>query len=281
MRNGGEEYEIIFSGEQKHIKGLEVSLYQQVFPDSTLLREKLELRSSGDEIIRLNKNEGRLHFKFPQYLLLGCEYPHCEAYATEIKLTSWELEPIAFKMNSEKVGYNHMFYPNVLKSTIDKNVEKTVKGPINIIYNGEISWLTAYEHASQDNLNGIVENDKGDNGKFQDMLQGTGGEFDFPKRNDDFKFIGVNYLQTKMNIGVSVDLLRGGYLEGEEIDAKHPYYTVWTATAFYAEDDLEIGKSIIRDYLFNQICEKPASRKPEFYYNTWGMQRDFGKRKGE
>ena len=23
----------------------------------------------------------------------------------------------------------------------------------------------------------------------------------------------------------------------------------------------------------NQICEKPASRKPEFYYNTWGMQR--------
>ena len=23
----------------------------------------------------------------------------------------------------------------------------------------------------------------------------------------------------------------------------------------------------------NKICEKPASRVPEFYYNTWGMQR--------
>jgi hypothetical protein len=36
---------------------------------------------------------------------------------------------------------------------------------------------------------------------------------------------------------------------------------------------LEEGLRLIRTYLLDQICENQSSRKREFYYNTWGMQR--------
>ena len=62
---------------------------------------------------------------------------------------------------------------------------------------------------------------------------------------------------------MSVKIIRGGYLDGEVIDAKHPYSTVWTASGFYEGIDLDRGKAMLRNYLFNQICEKPASRIPD------------------
>ncbi len=107
-----------------------------------------------------------------------------------------------------------------------------------------------------------------------DAMQGTKGVFNFPLTDEDFKFLGIGTDRTEDLVSISVDALRGAYLEGELIDAEHPYETVWTATAFYDDKDLDTGKEIIRNYLFHQICENPVSRKPEFYYNTWGMQRE-------
>ena len=268
MGNGGTEHILTFEGIEGNVEGLQVILFQQIFPGSTLIREKLELRTNGKSL-KLNKKDNKLHFRFPIYTFKNRINDRVES--TEIRIASWEKNPISFGDN--KKG-NHMYYPNILTKKITQN-RSTVKGPISIFSNSNFSWLTAYEHASQDGLNGMFDKQKmGSGNQINDAMQGIKGVFNFPIHDDDFKFLGISNQLNNDNIIVSVDILRGGYLDGEIIDKGHPYSTVWIASGFYNGNNLEAGKAMIRNYLYNQICEKPASRIPEFYYNTWGMQRE-------
>ncbi len=98
-------------------------------------------------------------------------------------------------------------------------------------------------------------------------------EFDFTLTDEHFQFLGIAQTLKSDRLNISVDILRGGYLDGEIIDSAHPYASVWTAGAFTNNNNQDDAKSLIRDYLYRCICEKPASRQPLFYYNTWGMQR--------
>ena len=268
MRNGGTEYTLVFEGRKGNVNGLQVILKEQLFPNSTLMREKLELRADGKSF-QLNKLNGKLHFRFPSYSVVNNESKLVES--TEIRIASWEKTPITF---GDKKKGNHMYYPDIVKSAVEKEGHIS-KGPISIISDGGISWMSAYEHASQDNLNGLFNKQKvGSGNQINDAMQGVKGVFNFPLRDEDFLFLGISSVANKKSIDVSVDMFRGGYLDGEIIDKNHPYSTVWTATGFYNGNDLETGKKMIRNYLFHQICEKPASRIPEYYYNTWGLQRE-------
>ena len=267
MQNGGTEYQLVFEGQKSPVKEMQVVIYQQIFPNSTLMREKLVLQTQNNSF-ELNKSEGKLHFKFPVYSVLNTENTNVDL--TEIRIATWEKEPITF---GDQKKQNHMFYPDIINYEITNN-RPQVKGPISIVSNHEISWITAYEHASQDNLNGLFDRQlQGTGNLINDAMQGTKGIFNFPISEDDFKFIGISAEKENAQTNISVDILRGGYLDGEKIDQKNPYSTVWTASGFYGDENLETGKTIIRNYLFNQICEKPASRIPDYYYNTWGMQR--------
>ncbi|MCG6188423.1 alpha-galactosidase [Maribellus maritimus] len=267
MQNKGTEYRLVFEGKKNPVKGLQIILFQQIFPNSTLMREKMVLQPPN-KTFELNKKDGKLYFKFPVYSILNTNTKHVDA--TEIRMASWEKEPVTF--GDEKKG-NHMYYPDIIQHPAIQNLSP-VKGPVSIVSNGDISWFTAYEHASQDDLNGLFdEQKKGSGNMINDAMQGTKGIFNFPISEDDFKFIGIGAETKKETFSVSVDILRGGYLDGEKIENKRPYSTVWTAAGFYTGKDLETGKAMLRNYLFNQICEKPASRIPEYYYNTWGLQR--------
>jgi hypothetical protein len=268
MENGGTEHTLVFKGADNVVDGLNVTLFQQIFPGSTLMRERLELGSEGS-VFRLNKTNGKLHFKFPAYSIQNKK--NKPAGLTEIRIATWEKKPITF--GDQNKG-NHMYYPDIIEYE-NGDANQTLKGPVSIISNANLSWFTAYEHASQDNLNGLFQKEKvGKGNLINDAMQGTKGVFNFSIREEDFKFIGISTQSSDETIDVSVDILRGGYLDGEIIDSEHPYSTVWTATGFYPGNDLEDGKAMLRNYLFNQICEKPVSRVPEFYYNTWGMQRE-------
>ena len=260
MINGGTEYALEFLGDTKHVKGLTINIIQQVFPGSSLVREKLILSTSDDKF-RLIKNQGKLHFRFPQYAMQTA--PDDDLESVEIKIASWE-----------KKSRNHMYFPDIQTFSV-KSDPTVYKGPIHILHSNSLSWITAYEHASQDDVNGLLDKEKiGAGNLINDAMQGTKGVFNFPLKDEDFKFLGIATQRTEDLVSISVDALRGAYLEGEIIDPDHPYETVWTATAYYDENDFDKGKEIIRNYLFNQICENPVSRKPEFYYNTWGMQRE-------
>jgi hypothetical protein len=267
MGNGGTEHQLTFAGAIPPVKDLQIVLFQQIFPKSALMREKLEIKTEI-QTFKLNKKEGKLHFKFPVYTIQNKTESPVEL--TEIRIATWEKEPITF---GEKNKGNHMYYPDIRNYEINGPLSP-VKGPVSIVSNGNINWFTAYEHASQDNLNGLFdEQKKGSGNLVNDAMQGTKGVFNFPVSENDFKFLGIGANAVKNEIHVAVNMLRGGYLDGEEISKEHPYSTVWTATGFYFGKNPEEGKWMLRHYLFNQICEKPASRVPEFYYNTWGMQR--------
>ena len=269
LMNGGTEYRIVFKGAKGPVDGLQVIIYQQTFPNSTLIREKLELRVEGDKQFTLNKINDKLHFEFPKYRLTSADP---SPVSTEIRIASWELRPITFSSPNPSRNQNHMYYPNIL--TEDLVDELNVKGPINILTEGKFSWISAYEHASQDDLSGMLNESKiSQDGKIVDAMQGTKGIFNFPIRDEDFRFIEIRQQREGNTITLSNAVVRGAYLEGEIIDKGHPYATVWNATAFHEGRNIETSKSIIRNYLFNEICEKPASRQPEFYYNTWGLQR--------
>lgn len=269
MENGGIEHQLVFTGVNDHVDGLELKIIQQVFPESTLIREKLELNVSGSQSFKLTKLDKKLHFQFPNY---GIKTNGNKPISTEIRIASWELKPITFKSNNPSRNQNHMYYPDVIINEIEG--ELNVKGPINILTVNNLSWITAYEHASQDNLNGLLNESKiSVDGKIVDAMQGTKGIFNFPIAGEDFRFLEIGQKNNNGQVIISNSMVRGGYLDGELINAEHGFSTVWSATAFHEGNDLEASKSIIRNYLLNQICEKPASRVPEFYYNTWGMQR--------
>lgn len=268
MQNGGTEHQLIFEGKREPVEGLQINIFQQQFPNSTLVREKMVLHSAK-EIFELNKLDGQLHFKFPVYSVENTG--NSPVNLTEIRIATWEKKPVTF---GDKKRGNHMYYPDIINYKVDDYLSP-VKGPVSIISDGKISWFTAYEHASQDNLNGLFdEQKKGGGNMINDAMQGTKGIFDFPVSEDDFKFLGIETTAAGEKTDIAVSILRGGYLEGEKIDSHHPYSTVWTATGFYHGNSLEEGKEMLRNYLFSQICEKQVSRKPEYYYNTWGMQRE-------
>lgn len=286
MGNGGTEVIVMIRGKNKPVKGLQINLYQQIFPQATLVREKVELTTKSGNQFQLNKLNGKLHFIYPQYLINS----PAPATATEIKIASYASEIIEVNsdasyderfpgggFNDFNLAYNHMFHPQINDHLLADGDELLSKGPLNIIKTKDLQWISAYEHASQDDLRGIFKNEISDGSLILDAGQGINGYFDFPIAASDLHFLGFGQIQQENTVRVGLKALRGAYLEGEVIDKDHPYASVWTATAFSRDTSMQQSKSIIHDYLWQWICEKPASRKPEFYYNTWGMQRREGK----
>jgi hypothetical protein len=268
MGNNGTEYTLNFTVGKGSLAGLKITIIQQFFPESTLLREKLILSSENDSHFQLTKVDGKNHFHFPNYQIHSTSTS--SSNTTEIKLASWELKPTSF---GDEAKGNHMYYPKITKTALARN-QSTQKGPIVITTDGKLSWFTAYEHASQDDTNGMFDATKKDSKFIVDAMQGTKGVFKFAVNDEDFLFLGINTKRTDATFQVGVQGMRGAYYENEQLDQENPYESVWTASAFYKGENLEEGKGILRNYILNQICEKPITRKIEFYYNTWGLQRN-------
>ena len=269
MKNGGTEFIINFEVAAGKLAGLQLAIYQQFFPHSALVREKLVLSAKDGQQFTLNKEEERILFDFPCYQLKTC--PDSPLVNHEIRIGSWELKPTTF---GETPKGNHMFYPNIIESNLT-DTASSHKGPVSITSDGAISWFTAYEHASQDNTNGLFDESKKTGGKYiVDAMQGTKGVFNFEVNDSDFWFLKIENQKHTESFDVKIKSGRGAYYDGEIIDSEHPYSSVWTASAFYTGNNLEQGKQILRHYLLNQICENLSTRKPEFYYNTWGLQRN-------
>jgi hypothetical protein len=264
MDNGGREVKLVFNVQSPPLRGLKIILYQQIFPHTTLMREKLVLRTRPDRQFSLNKLNDKLYFKFPQYSIRVSE----PVQSTEIRIASWSGELIDYdpakaytQRNSDtNLARNHMFHPKIIKTRLQSSQTRVSKGPFNMISSDMGQWFTAYEHASQDSRKGIEPS-----------------TWNFPDLKNDLHFLGIAQHVHSARVDVSVDILRGGYLDGEVFSNQSPYESVWTATAFSPDTLFKSMQKMIHHYLMNCICENPASRKPIFYYNTWGMQRDLQK----
>jgi hypothetical protein len=289
LRNGGNHIELHFRATSGPVEGLQIVLHNILYPESTLIREKIELRSPDGIEFSLNKHEGRLWFKFPQYAIAAGK----NLTSTEIRIATWGKEAIDFDEHATyddrkfdggaffNLAQNHMFHPDIIAynwEDLSDSHSRTLmmKGPFSILEQPDFTWLSVYEHASQDSREGLEASlmPATTSALSVDALQGVDGFFQTEEKDRDFWFLGIRHQLAEQAVDVSVEILRGGYLEGEKITSQKPYSSVWTASAFTGSGEPILP--LIHHYLLHQITEFPASRVPEYYYNTWGMQRDIG-----
>ena len=255
LSNGGRVYSYEFRGKGKW-KGLVLYWDRELFPDVALLRERLRLTASRPGF-RLSNVDGRNHFIFPRYSLAAAG----EARGEEIRIGRFETKA--------KLDQNHMFHPD--RNPLDLSAgEVALKGPFAVLESGGLRCVTAYEHASQDNS--FMKEKLSRYGPKNDEMQGVEGDVGYTG-DDDLWFISTNVSLPRPGcLEVGNHIRRGGYIDGEEIPVGRCYETVWSMISLLRPD--ESVSERLQDYVYRRISDHRASRKPMFYYNTWGMQRD-------
>ena len=255
LSNGGVIYCYEFQGKGK-LKGLTVFWDREVFPEDAFLRERLRLTASRPGF-RLNTVDGRPHLVFPQYSLAQSG----EMSGEEIRIGRFETRA--------KLDQNHMFHPDRIPFAVTEE-EIALKGPFTVLEGGDLRFVTSYEHASQDNS--FMKEKLAKYGPKNDELQGVEGDVGYTG-DDDLWFISSNVRRAGSGrVDVSNHIRRGGYIDGEQVPVGKCYETVWSALAVLRPgEDLS---ACLQDYLYRKITDHRASRRPVFYYNTWGMQRD-------
>ena len=278
LKNGGTEYQLIFKGSSDPVEGLSVHIFQQFFPNSTLIREKLKLKTNK-ETFELNKLDGDLHFIFPSY---SYDKHVDKINSTEINIARWNnevLDKINCSAEDRRHGDNnlsqaHMYHPEITETSMITGSSNSFKGPFGLLSNGDFTVMTAYEHASQDNL---IEGDMIGNLKEKllspsDLEQGADELQEL--FNEKARFLSVFQKSARNSMQQGILIERGGYVDGEMITPDKPYASVWTSTAHFFNEDNKQPKTLLYNYMMKWITEWPHTREQEFYYNTWGMQRN-------
>ncbi|MEC3878516.1 alpha-galactosidase [Parapedobacter sp. 10938] len=281
LGNGGTEVVMRLAG-QRHLKGLIVEVRKQYFPASSLTREMLSLKADGKHRFSLNKLDDRLHFVFPQYAFANSnaatnlKETRIATYAQEVlpglnSSATWDQR---HRVNN--LAYCHMFAPDSLFFSLSPGDTANVKGPFQTIQMEGYTLFSTYEHASQDSRKGFeAMYQPADNGQFaNDGAQGVVGDTDLDNTDESLWFIAIETRKLTDHLTIGTKIRRGGYLDGERVDAGHPYETAWMALAFYEKE--QDTRAIVHRYIMEQITDHKPSRDLHFYYNTWGMQRASG-----
>src|SRR5699024_8393342 len=92
--------------------------------------------------------------------------------------------------------------------------------------------------------------------------------------NKYLDFLQIDQKLESGSMSSAVKIIRGGYLDGEQISMFKPYESVWTATGFFLNKEQGQPKKMLHNYLLKWITEFPQTRDTRFYYNTWAWQVD-------
>ena len=245
MAHGGVEVRVLL-----RTGPLRADYLLRIFPGSPVTRERLEFRA-GDAAARFSKIGGKVRLLFPRYRFRATER------AEEIRLASWNREQVpdadgnAFPAgrawgSANGRGLNlsqcHMFHPAFLE--FSPTTAASRKGPIfaGLLGSGT-GWLLACEHGSPD---------------------------DDPERD----FLRVVTRPAGDGLTVAVSAQNGAYLDGQPVPKDEPYRTVWVDAAVFTGSDFDAAHAVFWKFLYYWQSEQPATRRPVFYYNTWGWQRD-------
>ena len=81
------------------------------------------------------------------------------------------------------------------------------------------------------------------------------------------------YLSMKLGTDRDVVLkaVKGNYFDGEVIDAKNPFSTIWFDVAAIEGSETELAAAY-REFVLKYMSENLESRKPYIFYNTWNFQ---------
>jgi alpha-galactosidase len=268
LENGGVEVIINLSCQKEQIpelEGVSLNYYFQIFPNSTVMREKLEILPQINTTAHMTKFEDAIYLSFPQYSFK--KSVDTDLNMREIKLSQWlgEILPDVdwhlrpndrLQLEGGKAGrnlsQNHMYHPKRLDMVLSEANSKTgAKGPIGLFLDEKAGYgyIVAYEHGSPDD------------DSTQNYLE-ISAEL---KDNDRFQY--------------QVKALKGAYFNQEPVTKDRPYSTVWVDVGYFNGHDFNMAESTFWDFIYRNQSEHLAPRKPTIYYNTWGMQRDEQKEK--
>ena len=269
LENGGREIVIILKGQEILLPQNRIQLHYflQIFPDSRVIREKIELVPQDDKIIHLSKFENKIRMIFPKYDFVTPEID--QLILQEVQLAKWEGELMSeidwsirpnyrLKLSDGKSGrnlsHNHMYHPG--RSQIVFTVSeprRMMKGPIVFLLNKQSRQgiIYAYEHGSPDD----------------DMSQ---------------NYIGIDVGYSNAGrVNIELEAIKGAYYDGEIITPHNPYSTVWADVGHYIGDTFDEGEANFWRFIYQNQSEHLAPRQPTIYYNTWGMQRNEQKETGK
>lgn len=256
LENGGTEVSLRFTATAPAAP-LEWTVLMQLFPGSTLCREKIVFRAQRGTSARLTAIPGRPLFLFPGYM-----FRHDEGIPPEARiftLAEWgrELIPspgrISFDDRSLEEGtrvgrnlaQNYMYHPGEQIEVLGPEEESASPGPLLLLrgipHNSGI--LFAYEHGA-------------------------------PDGDPEQAYLLIRRHRAPGGLALSTVYARGAFCPGQTITTDRAFESVWNVIGIFDGPGFARGTALFRDYLRDKITDAAPSRMPYFYYNTWGMQRD-------
>jgi alpha-galactosidase len=188
-------------------------------------------------IFRLSPDNAVLRYK---YVLSGSGKSKLTKSKGNDNIVYFSTSIASFKLVKEVqfANYDEKFHSYILKEQIieDRFFENnhSVMGPMLVFGNNDNSFLIAYEHGSQ-----------------------YGNEF-----------LHFNLFKDSM---VNISAVKGNYLNNQSISEGNEYETVWFEIAGVNGDE-DILAAQYRMFMLKYISQNLESRKPYFFYNTWGRQ---------
>jgi alpha-galactosidase len=81
------------------------------------------------------------------------------------------------------------------------------------------------------------------------------------------------FLRYDLGAGGSVRLraVKGSYWRGQQVDAAHPYETVWLQAGLVAGDEQRTAEAY-RRFVRDELAANTETRQPRIHYNTWNFQ---------
>jgi hypothetical protein len=257
LTNGGKEVLVDFTSRTEPLAGLTLRLSLQVFPASSIVRERIILTADRGVRHRLTVVNGQPLLVFPA---CQCSVGSSEAVESRfIALSSWgkalipEAPGVSFDERSVETGtrvgknlaQNYMYHPATLDSWVRSGKTISHKGPILLVRNVEtgLGFLSAYEHGSPD---------------------------DDPEQ----QYAVQEIARTESSMSVQTVYRTGIMCNDQPLTAETPFVSPWHVSGTFDGREWENGTGLLWEYLQWYASESPCSRLPRFYYNTWGMQRD-------
>ncbi len=268
LENGGVEVIVSLSCQKDiipELNNITLNYYLQIFPDSPIMREKLEILPQNNTTVHLSKFDDAIYLSFPRYSLKKSvdgvlkmrESKLAQWLGEVLSDIDWSLRPDdRLQLSGGKAGrnlsQNHMYHPKRTEMELsDERSKSAVKGPIAFFLDEKAGYgyILAYEHGSPDD----------------DSTQ--------------------NYLEISTKLAgqdrfqYQVKALKGAYYDQEPVTKERPYSTVWVNVGYFFGTDFDIAEATFWNFIYFNQSEHLAPRKPTIYYNTWGMQRDEQKEK--
>lgn len=253
LDNGGTAVRLVFVRED----GLQVAVVMQVFPGSTLCRQRLEV--SGEQgKFHFSRHLNRVHLVFPSYSFTAVGQSLVNV--DEVRLASWLGE-------NDEAGEQHLASedrPDEPAARLGKNLRQ------NYMYH-PVRKHWDLKRGDQMILSGQVAFARGTIPQPGIMMA---YEHDSPGSDTTSRCCVIDASRTKAGFDLRYRIQDGAYADRESIGSNVPFTTAWVTVGVYDGGGDRGGEALLKELLRFWITDNPASRQPQFYYNTWGMQRD-------